>query len=151
MDDDYSEIDIEEKIAEFANQRLEEAYKKMSPEERQKASEILEKELSELGVNQARINATITAFTSGSIGLALATPAAMSVFYTSGQVIAAAIFGAAIVPTTVQLILTGTGVGAIVAAPMLAATIGGPAYRKIIPITMRLIAIRKRQEAKLLL
>jgi len=150
MDDNFSEIDIEEKIIEFANIRLENELKKLSPAERERASEILEQKLKDLGVNQAAINATVTAFTSGSIGVALATPAAMSVFYTSGQVLVAALFGVAVVPTTFQLILTGTGVGAAFALPMAAVTLAGPAYRKIIPVTMRLIAIRKRNEAKLL-
>ena len=150
MDDNFSEIDIEEKIAEFANQRLEKAFKKMSTEQREKAREVLEEELRRLGVNQTTINSTVTAFTSGSIGIALATPAAMSVFYTSTQVIVAAVFGTAIVPTTLQLFLTGTGVGLAVAVPMLAVALGSPAYRKIIPITLKLIAIRKRQEIKLL-
>ena len=151
MDDNFSEIDIEEKIVEFANHRLEKEFNKLSPEERARAKEILEKKLRDLGVNQATINATVTAFTSGSIGAALAAPAAMSVFYTSTQVLFAAMFGATIVPTALQLFLTGTGVGLAVAAPMLAVTLGAPAYRKIIPVTMRMIAIRKRHEAKLLI
>lgn len=151
MDDDSSEFDIEEKITEFANHRLEKAFEKMSQEERDRAKDILEEKLRGLGVSQSAINATVTAFTSGSVGIALATPAAMSVFYTSTQVLIAAVFGAAVVPTTLQLLLTGTGVGLAVAAPMLAVTLGGPAYRKTIPITMKLIAIRKRSEAKLLL
>lgn len=150
MDDNYSEIDIEEKITEYANKRFEEAFKKMTPDEREKAREILEEKMRNLGASQASINATVTAFTSGSIGIALATPAAMSVFYTSTQLLITAVFGTAIVPTTLQLFLTGTGVGIAVAAPMLAVTLGGPAYRKIISVTMRLIAIRKRKEANLL-
>lgn len=150
MDDDFSEIDIEEKITEFANKRIEKAFEKKTPGEREKAREIIEEKMRSLGASQATINATVTAFTSGSVGIALATPAAMSVFYTSTQVLVAAVFGTAIVPTTLQLFLTGTGVGLAVAAPMLAVTLGGPAYRKTIPVTMRMIAIRKRKEAKLL-
>jgi uncharacterized protein YaaW (UPF0174 family) len=148
MDDNFSEIDIEENIVEYANARVEKWLNKLTPEQRERATEVFEQGLKDLGVNQAAINATVTAFTSGSIGAALATPAAMSVFYTGGQVFLSAVFGATIVPTTLQVILTGTGVGIAVAAPLLAVTLGGPAYRKIIPATMRLIAVRKRCEVK---
>jgi len=150
MDDDHTEVDIEEQIIKFGNQRFEKAYKKMSLDEREKARQLLEKEMRNLGTSQATMNTIVTAFTSGSIGTALAAPAAMSAFYSSSHFIAAAIFGTTIVPTTTQLILSGTGVGLAVAAPMLAVTLGGPAYRKTIPVTMRLIGIRKRYEAKLL-
>lgn len=162
MDDEFSEIDIEEKILEFVAYKFEKHLKKLPNNKKKELEDTLIKKLKGVGAKQATVNSTIAAITSGSIASILAAPVAAAIFtetlvsplaaygvawITAGGITypSVAVFG----PTAAQVGMVGTGIGAAVAVPLLIATLGAPAYRKTIPATLRLIAIRKRCDAKL--
>ena len=156
MDDHFTEEEIEDKIIEFMTKRFEKQFHKLSEENKKIVEDSLRQELKKDGVKQTTINATIAALSSGGLGAALAGTAASTIFAetalvgTLANILAGTGTGLVAVhvaPTASQVILCGTGVGVAIAIPLLAATLGGPAYRKTIPATIKMIAIRKRYES----
>ncbi len=148
MDDYNTEEKIEETILEYVNNKVEEEFKKLSKEEREKAAKQFRDKLESLGYDQAIISSLSSAVASGALATALATPVTISIFY-SGVMASlwASIFG----PSAFLLALSGTGVALAVAIPLLAVTLGGPAYSKTIPATIQFITVRKRIEAEKML
>ncbi|MFH0821793.1 MAG: hypothetical protein V2B18_03515 [Pseudomonadota bacterium] len=148
LEDQSTEVEIEEEIMKYVNRRVEDDLKKLSPAEREKKAEEFRRRLEEMGYDQAVIGNITSAIASGVVGAALATPIAVSVFY-SGVMASlwASIFG----PSMFYLTLSATGVGLLVAVPLFALTLGTPAYRKTIPATIQMIMIRKRMEAEKML
>ena len=105
----------------------------------------IEEELKRKGVDQAAISSIGTAIASGTVGTTLASSVAVSIFYsTFFSSISAMLFG----PSLATLLVAGSGVTAVVAAPLLIVSLGNPAYRKTIPATLEFIWIRKRLEAE---
>jgi len=166
MDDEYTEEEIENKIFEFMTIRFEEQFQKLPEKDKREVEDLLSAQLQKNGLKQTTINATIAALSSGGLGVALAGTAASTIFaqtaligtlsnilFGTGAVIysssASSVAAVYLAPTASQVILCGTGVGVIIAVPLLAATLGGPAYRKTIPATLQMIVIRKRHEAEL--
>ena len=150
MDDGISEIEIEEKILEFTTTRFKEYFNKLSPEKRKIAEEKFRAKLTEMGVKQSTVNTTMAALTSGVIGAAFAPTVGLMLWpYAVYQLSIGTIIIPAAAPTLGQAALAGTGVGIAIAAPLMALTLSGPAYRKTIPTTLNLIAIRKRYEGKM--
>lgn len=155
MDDAFSEIEIEDDILKFVAVRFEKQFQKLSTKKKKEVEDILRKELQKDGIKQTAINSTIAALSSGGIGAALAGTAATTIFAetaivgTLTNVLAGTgLIAVHVAPTASQVALAGTGVGAVVAIPILIGTLGGPAYRKTIPATLKMVAIRKRYESK---
>jgi len=157
MDDHFTEEEIEDKIFKFITYRFEKQFQKLSKKDKRKVEDLFREQLKKDGVKQTTINATIAALSSGGLGAALAGTAASTIFAetalvgTLANILAgtgAGVVAVHVAPTASQVILCGTGVGVIIAVPLLAATLGGPAYRKTIPTTLKMIAIRKRYEAE---
>lgn len=148
LNDKTSEIAIEEAILQFINERIDKELSKLPQEKRQDAAQQIEKKLKQLGYDSVLIKSVASAIISGTIGTMTATPVTLSLFYSGFLAsIWATIFGT----STVLLIVSGTGVGLMVALPLLVGTLGSPAYRKTIPATIHMILIRKRCEAEKLL
>lgn len=97
------------------------------------------------GIPSQVIGTITSSVIAASLAGVLASPIAISIFYSGFFAsIWAAIFG----PSLFYLLLSGTGIGLLVAGPLLLAIISGPAYRKTIPATMNMIIIRKRLEGE---
>lgn len=141
LKDKYSEEYIEDKIMEYLKIQFEKELNKLSPEKRREKEQELIDELKKKGYTQAQASAFATAFVSGSAGIGLAGAVTLSIFYSGFfSSIGAAIFGV----NSALLAASGTGAGAVVAAPLLFATLANPAYRKTIPATIEFIKIRMR-------
>ncbi len=148
MDDDFSEVDIEEKILEYINDKVQEELKKLSDKDREEAAKKIKDKLESLGYSQSVVSSMTSVIASGTLAAAVATPLTLSIFYSG---VMASIWAGVFGPSAVLLAMSGTGIGLVIALPLLVGTLGGPAYRKIIPATIQMIIIRKRIEAEELL
>lgn len=148
MDDHYSEKDIEDKIWEDIKrrtQKLKEKWDELSLDDQKSKEEELKDKLKKEGYSQAAISSFLSLLASGAGGMAIASPAALSIFYSSFFAsIAAGIFGM----STAALIAAGILVGSIVFFPLGIIALGTPAYRKTIPLTIYMMKIDKRLEAE---
>ncbi|MBK9500445.1 MAG: hypothetical protein IPO06_13915 [Leptospiraceae bacterium] len=141
LTDHYSEVYIEDKIWEYLSIKFKEATSKLSHEEKKKKEKELIEELKKKGYTQAQAAAFASAFASGSVGVGLASAVTLSIFYSGFfSSIGAALFGVKFA----LLAAVASGVGAIVAVPLLFASLANPAYRKTIPTTIEFIRIRMR-------
>lgn len=146
LQDSSTEFEIEEKIVqdiEHKAEKLKEKWMKLSPEKRKEKEDKLRDELAKEGYDKQAIKGVLALLPVGGIGVASATPVALGLFYsgTFGGLIASVIG----IPTTTLMMASGISAG-LVAAPLVIAYAGSPAYRKTIPVTIILIKIRKRVE-----
>ncbi|MDX1957602.1 MAG: hypothetical protein SFU98_03465 [Leptospiraceae bacterium] len=144
---DYSANDkhkieeIEAKVLEFILIRMELELNSLSNSDRKKKEEEIKESLKKSGYTQAQIGSFMSVLAGGGAAIGLASSATVSLFYSSFfATMGAALFGV----NTGLLALTGTGIGAVVGIPLLAATLGNTAYRKTIPTTLAFIAIGQR-------
>ena len=150
LKDSASQKEIEDCIVKFATARvnaklskIKEKLDKLEPKKREEAAKKMEEKLTRLGIPSLAATQVSSVILGGALGAAVASPVAVAVFYSgffSG--IWAAVFGA----SSTALAQAASGVGLITAAPFIIVSISGPAYRKTIPATLRLIGIRKRIE-----
>ncbi|MBP6739594.1 MAG: hypothetical protein KA146_06370 [Leptospiraceae bacterium] len=141
MDDSISEEELEDKIWEYLQIRIDKTIQSLSEKERKdKAEEILTK-LKLQGISHTSATTIANAFITGGLGYGLASAATISIFYSGFfSSIMAGIFGV----NATLLAISGTGIGALVGLPLLAVSLGTPAYRKTIPATIEMIGIRLR-------
>jgi len=149
LEDGYSEVEIEEKIIEFFAQKIADELNKMTLEKRTKKLEEFKEAFRKGETVNANIKSiehistvltTTTIATSTMVSL-LTGPLTASLFYSGTMAgIWASMFGM----SSSLLLLTGTGVGSLVALPVLLLVLGSPSYKKIIPVTLQLINIRRR-------
>jgi|JI10StandDraft_1071094.scaffolds.fasta_scaffold533675_2 uncharacterized protein YaaW (UPF0174 family) len=141
LNDKYTEEDIENEIMEYLKNKIEKEMSKLSPAKRKEKEKDLLEALTKKGFTQAQANAFASVIAGGSVGVGLAGATTMSIFYSGFfSSIWATIFGV----NSTLLAASGTGVGAVVAAPLLFASLANPAYRKTIPTTIEFIRIRMR-------
>ncbi len=145
LNDRHSEIEVEETIWRFFEEKCGEELKNLSQEAREDLQRKTEKELREMGYSQAlvtQIGGGLLGATSSLMGPALAYSIALHTasglawvkLWWVGHATAAASFGA------------GASLFAITYAPFLVWWLGNTAYRKTIPAALYLIQIRKLQE-----
>ncbi len=145
LTDKYSEEYIEDKIIEYLKIQFEKEINSLSPEKRKAKEKELIEELKRKGYTQAQASLFAATIVSGSAGFGLASAVTLSIFYSGFfSSIFATVFGV----NSALLAASGTGVGAIVALPLLVGTLGNPAYRKIIPTTIEFIKIRMRLDVE---
>jgi uncharacterized protein YaaW (UPF0174 family) len=143
--DRISEKELERKIWEYLLIRIEKTIKSLSEKERTEKSEEVFTKLKLQGISHASATAIANAFITGGLGYGLANAATISIFYSGFfSSMMAGIFGV----NATLLALTGTGVGALIGLPLLAVSLGTPAYRKTIPATIEFIGIRIRTEGQ---
>ena len=136
-----TELEIEDYILERISTLIEERLAAMSAKDKAKLQQELEADLRKRGIPEHAIKAGLAAVTAGTItGTAVGPLVAGTLFrgfwvwlsgLTVGQVIAGGVLG-------------GTAVSVLVAALFV---VSGPSYSKTIPATVRLILIRRSQQA----
>ncbi|MBX7133935.1 MAG: hypothetical protein K1X67_14780 [Fimbriimonadaceae bacterium] len=136
-----TELEIEDYILERISALIDERLAAMSAKDKARLQQQLEADLRQRGIPEHAIKAGLAAVTTGTItGIAVGPLVAGMLFkgfwvwltgLTVGQVIAGGVLG-------------GGAVGVLVAALFVA---GGPSYSKTIPATVRLILIRRSQQA----
>lgn len=155
LEDGRTEEAVEKKILEYFSQKIADELNKLSLEEREKKIEQFKEafrdnknlDITNDSVNQiAKALSTTTIATSTVVSL-LTGPITASIFY-SGTV--ASIWASMFGMSSSLLLLTGTGVGTLVALPALLLILGSPSYKKTIPVTLQLINIRRRITQKFL-
>jgi len=146
LDDYHREDEIEKKIwvdLEYRIEKVKESWDNLSDKEKREKENKLKNDLNKEGYSQTAINSFITLLASGTSGIAVASPIALSIFYSGFFAsISASIFGVSLA----TLISSGIIISSIVALPFGIAIAGTPAYRKTIPITILMIKIAKRIE-----
>lgn len=155
LEDGYPEDEIEKKIIEFFAQKIADELNKMTLEKRTKKLEEL-KEAFRKGkaidaktesIDQITAALTTTTIATSTMVSLLTGPLTASLFYSGTMAgIWAGMFGM----NSSLMLLTGTGVGTLVALPVLLLVLGSPSYKKIIPATLQLINIRRRITQQLL-
>jgi len=155
LEDGCSEEEIEKNIIEFFAQKIANELNKMTLEKRAEKLEELKEAFRAGKVVDAKTESidqitkvltTTTIATSTMVSL-LTGPLTAGLFYSGTMAgIWAGVFGM----NSSLLLLTGTGVGTLVALPVLLLVLGSPSYSKIIPATLQLINIRRRVTQQLL-
>lgn len=136
-----TELEIEDYILERISTLIDERLAAMSAEDKAKLQQELEADLRKRGIPEHVIKASLAAVAAGTISGAAVGPFVAGVLFQSfwvwltgltlGQVIAGGVLG-------------GGAVGVLVAALVV---VGAPSYSKTIPATVRLILIRRSQQA----
>ncbi len=145
LKDKSTEEEIEDRIEGYIFERVKKEWEKFTPLEKKQKEKELKKELENKGYAPSVTSSIVSVMAGGAAGAATALPLTLSVFYSGVFAsLSASVFGA----STSLLLLSGTGVGLIVAIPILVTTLGGPAYRKTIPATIQMIRIRRRLEGE---
>ncbi|SFV53271.1 hypothetical protein MNB_SM-3-286 [hydrothermal vent metagenome] len=146
LEDNHTESDIEKKILEDIKKKADkfkEEWSKLSPKKREQTEKKLRDKLGKEGYNKQAISGSIALLASGGVGVAAATPVALSLFYSG--FFASTI--ASIIGVNISALIAGGAIaGGLIGLPALIAIAGTPAYRKIIPVTIILIQIGQRLE-----
>ena len=144
LEDSTNEEEIENKIMNDVENRVKKMKKewdKLSPEKKEKKEKNLRNELAKKGYDTNTINGVVSMITTGVVSCLAANTVAISIFYTG---FFGGLFANIIGVSLAQLIGGGVIAGAVVAAPLLIALAGTPAYRKTIPVTILIIQIKNR-------
>lgn len=149
LGDGRTEKDIEDKILDYFAAKIAEELNRMNPEERTKKIEQIREayaagkyiDMDPASIDEIIRVLTATTVTGSSIALLLTGTVTSHLFYSG---IFAALWASVFGMSSSLLLLTGTGVGTLVAAPLLLLWLGAPSYRKTIPVTLQLINIRRR-------
>ncbi len=150
LHDKHSEEEIEDFIEKIIFAKINEEWDKLSDEEKQQKEKELKEQLEKAGyppdVSTGIISLLVSGGLGAGVGAAVASPVTVSLFYSGFFAsISASIFGV----SSSLLLLSATGVGLLVAVPvMVGALFGGTSYKKTIPATLQLIGIRRRLEAE---
>lgn len=149
LGDGRSEEEVETKIVEYFAKKIADELNKMKPEERAKKMKEFQKTLHEGGnfnmgpefADELQKAIAATTVTTSAMITLLTGPLTASLFYSGALAgLWASVFGM----SSSLLLLTGTGVGALVSFPLLLVILGSPSYRKTLPVTLQLINIRRR-------
>jgi len=151
LGDGRSEEEVEDKIILYFAEKIAAELSKMRPDERAKKFEELKEKLADgknLNLDKESLDNIKNAFALGSavvgtsaVSSLLTGSVTASLFYSGAF---ATLWGGVFGMSSSLLLLTGTGVGAAIAAPLLLIILGSPSYKKIIPVTLQLINIRRR-------
>lgn len=155
LSDGRSEEDVEDCIVKYFAKKIAEELNRMSPEDRAKKLDDFKKSLLE-GKNVDVSQEALNDLKKGLAGTTITTSAVVSLL--TGNVTAAlfysgtfaSLWAGAFGMSSSLLLLTGTGVGTLVAMPILLLVLGSTSYKKTIPVTLQLINIRRRVTQKLL-
>lgn len=154
LTDGRSEEDIESIIIRYFAEKIADELNKMTPEERANKLKAFTRDLEggeniiveKESLDEIASTLTATAVPVAGVVTLLTAPLTSTLFY-SGTV--AGLWASAFGMSSSLLLLTGTGVGTLVAVPILLLVLGSPSYKKTIPTTLQLINIRRRLSQEL--